>query len=109
MAFRWRRLAGTLLLLLALFFVLSLPLQAQEPVSGGQQVKSQTEHEASHVSSPTPLARLVEEAESKNPQILGAGHAWKASSQVPSQASTLPDPQVTVQRVFALSFLHQPG
>src|SRR6266852_3018338 len=46
-----------------------------------------------------PLARLVQEAEKNNPQILAAGHAWRAATQVPSQASTLPDPQVTVQHL----------
>ena len=59
-----------------MLFVLSVTLCAQEP-----------------------LARLVQEAEKNNPQILAAGHAWRAATQVPSQASTLPDPQVTVQHL----------
>jgi cobalt-zinc-cadmium efflux system outer membrane protein len=46
-----------------------------------------------------PLARLMQEAEKNNPQILAAGHAWRAATQIPSQASTLPDPQVTVQHL----------
>jgi outer membrane protein, heavy metal efflux system len=49
----------------------------------------------------TPLAKLVEEATKDNPQILAAGRAWQAATQVPSQVSTLPDPQVTVQDVSA--------
>jgi outer membrane protein TolC len=47
---------------------------------------------------PTPLAKLIEEAERNNPQIAAARHAWKAATLVPSQASAPPDPQVTVQQ-----------
>jgi outer membrane protein TolC len=46
----------------------------------------------------TPLAALIEEAEKNNPQILAAKHGWRAATQVPSQVSTLPDPQFTVQQ-----------
>jgi len=48
---------------------------------------------------PTPLAKLIEEAERNNPQILAARHAWRAATQVPSQVSTLPGPQFTVQQL----------
>ena len=48
---------------------------------------------------PAPLAKLMEEAERNNPQILAARHAWRAATQVPSQVSTLPDPQFTVQQL----------
>src|SRR5215831_3596100 len=48
---------------------------------------------------PTPLATLLDEARSNNPQILAARHAWKAASLVPSQAATLPDPQFTLQQL----------
>jgi outer membrane protein, heavy metal efflux system len=47
----------------------------------------------------TPLAMLVEEAERNNPQVLASRHAWQAAAQVPSQASTLPDPQVVLQQL----------
>lgn len=40
----------------------------------------------------------MKEAERNNPQIHAALHAWKASTQVASQVSTLPDPQVVVQQ-----------
>ena len=54
----------------------------------------------SHPSQPaTPLRDLVEEVEQKNPQILAARHGWKAATQVPSQVSTLPDPQFMVQQL----------
>lgn len=45
------------------------------------------------------LEVLIREAESNNPQILAAKHAWRAATQAPSQASTLPDPQFTVQQL----------
>lgn len=43
------------------------------------------------------LPQLLQEAEAHNPQILAARAAWQAARQVPSQVSTLPDPQVQVQ------------
>jgi cobalt-zinc-cadmium efflux system outer membrane protein len=46
----------------------------------------------------TSLSELIAEAEQHNPQVLAAQHAWRAASLVPSQASTLPDPQFTVQQ-----------
>jgi cobalt-zinc-cadmium efflux system outer membrane protein len=49
----------------------------------------------------TPLSRLVKEAQDNSPQVLAARNAWQAARQVPSQVSTLPDPQVTVQDVSA--------
>ena len=50
---------------------------------------------------PTPLATLVEEAQKNNPEVLAARRAWQAAAQVPSQVSTLPDPEVMVQDVSA--------
>jgi cobalt-zinc-cadmium efflux system outer membrane protein len=47
----------------------------------------------------SPLAALIEEAETNNPQIVAAKHSWRAATQVPSQVSTLPDPQFTVQQL----------
>ena len=49
----------------------------------------------------TPLAMLVKEAQENNPRVLAARRAWQAAAQVPSQVSTLPDPQVMVQDVSA--------
>jgi outer membrane protein, heavy metal efflux system len=46
-----------------------------------------------------PLARLIEEAERANPQILAARHGWKAATQVPTQVATPPDPQVIIQQL----------
>lgn len=46
----------------------------------------------------TPLTELLEEAEKHNPQIEAARQDWQASTQVPTQVSTLPDPQFTLQQ-----------
>src|SRR5580700_7006161 len=45
----------------------------------------------------TPLSELLAEAEKNNPQIEAARHGWEAAKQVPTQVSTLPDPQFTLQ------------
>src|SRR5712664_2255496 len=47
----------------------------------------------------TPLAELLREAEKHNPQIEAARQGWEAAKQVPSQVSTLPDPQFNLQHV----------
>jgi cobalt-zinc-cadmium efflux system outer membrane protein len=57
---------------------------AQEPAS-------------SHAGVATPLSDLLAEAEKNNPQIEAARHGWEAAKQVPTQVSTLPDPQFTLQ------------
>lgn len=46
-----------------------------------------------------PLKDLLNEAERNNPQIAAARQGWEAAKQIPSQVSTLPDPQFTVQQV----------
>ena len=45
------------------------------------------------------LSELLDEAARNNPDIAASMRAWRAAAQVPSQVSTLPDPQVTVQHV----------
>jgi cobalt-zinc-cadmium efflux system outer membrane protein len=57
---------------------------AQEPAS-------------SHAGVATPLSELLTEVEKNNPQIEAARHGWEAAKQVPTQVSTLPDPQFTLQ------------
>jgi outer membrane protein, heavy metal efflux system len=47
---------------------------------------------------PAPLSAVLDEAARNNPDILAARHGWQAATQVPSQVSTPPDPQVTVQQ-----------
>ncbi len=45
------------------------------------------------------LTELLDEAAHNNPDIAAAMRGWRAAAQVPSQVSTMPDPQVTVQQV----------
>ena len=52
-----------------------------------------------HAERPTPLAQVLQEAEQNNPQIQAAQQGWKAAQQVPTQVSTLPDPQFQLQQV----------
>jgi outer membrane protein, heavy metal efflux system len=51
------------------------------------------------VNSREQLADLLAEAERNNPQIQAARLGWDAAKQVPSQVSTLPDPEVMVQQM----------
>lgn len=44
------------------------------------------------------LNKLLEEAQRDNPSIRAAKQAWQAATQVPSQVSTLPDPQFQIQQ-----------
>jgi outer membrane protein, heavy metal efflux system len=52
-----------------------------------------------HAQAATPLADILQEAELNNPQIQAARQGWKAARQVPTQVSTLPDPQFQLQQV----------
>jgi len=62
----------------------STPMRAQEAFAASQPVK---------------LADLLAEAERSNPQIQAARHGWDSAKQVPTQVSTLPDPQFVLQHV----------
>src|SRR5580704_5216923 len=57
------------------------------------------ESPTSHTGSSTPLSELLAEAEKNNPQIEAARQGWQAAKQVPTQVSTLPDPQFNLQHV----------
>jgi outer membrane protein TolC len=48
---------------------------------------------------PVKLADLLADAERNNPQIQAAKQEWHSMQQMPTQVSTLPDPQVAVQQV----------
>ena len=52
-----------------------------------------------HTGPPIGLQELLREAEQNNPKIQAARQGWKAAEQVPTQASTLPDPQFNLQQV----------
>jgi outer membrane protein, heavy metal efflux system len=53
----------------------------------------------SHAGRATPLVELLAEAEKNNPQIEAARRGWEAAKRVPTQVSTLPDPQLNLQHV----------
>jgi outer membrane protein TolC len=53
----------------------------------------------SHTGAVTPLSELLAEAEQNNPQVRAAREGWQAAKQIPSQVSTLPDPQFNLQQV----------
>src|SRR5580693_4698804 len=57
------------------------------------------ESPTTHTGSITRLSELLAEAEKNNPQIEAARQGWQAAKQVPSQVSTLPDPQFNLQHV----------
>jgi len=57
------------------------------------------ESSLAHTGTVTPLSELLEEAEKNNPQIQASRQGLQAAKQVPSQVSTLPDPQFNVQQV----------
>jgi outer membrane protein TolC len=52
-----------------------------------------------HTGSITSLSELLAETEKNNPQIEAARQGWQAAKQVPTQVSTLPDPQFNLQHV----------
>jgi outer membrane protein TolC len=57
------------------------------------------ESASSYAEAVTPLSDLLAEAEKNNPQIEAARQGWLAAKQVPTQVSTLPDPQFNLQHV----------
>jgi outer membrane protein, heavy metal efflux system len=57
------------------------------------------ESPTSHTGPITSLPELLAEAEKNNPQIESARQSWQAAKQVPTQVSTLPDPQFNLQQV----------
>ena len=56
------------------------------------------EQSTQRAGNPTPLSVLIEEAKKNDPAIRVAENAAKAATFGPSQASTLPDPQFTLQQ-----------
>ena len=57
------------------------------------------ESPTTHTGASTALTELLAEAEKNNPQIEAARQGWQAAKQVPTQVSTLPDPQFNLQQV----------
>jgi len=52
-----------------------------------------------HAHAVTTLPALLQEAEKNNPQIEAARQGWQAAKHVPTQVSTLPDPQFNLQHL----------
>src|SRR5258705_10525082 len=92
-----------------LWFVAFFSLFADAPGTFGQEkiggsiriAPVQGEH--AHSQGVTSLQDLLKEAEQNNPQIQAARHGWESAKQVPSQVSTLPDPQLTAHQVNVVS------
>lgn len=74
---------------LPLCTILLLPIVAR--ISMAQETSPQ------HQTGGTSLSQLLEEAEKNNLLIEAARQSWQAAKQVPTQVSTLPDPQFTLQ------------
>jgi outer membrane protein TolC len=71
---------------------------SQTKTAGPIQATTETEGQAQSQAD-TPLQDLLNEAERNNPQIRAARQGWQSAKQVPSQVSTLPDPQFQVQQL----------
>lgn len=88
-----------------LCFTVLLGFFAQAPGTFGQEQTGRSVQAASppqqqpHSEPVALLQDLLTEAEQNNPQIHAARQAWQAAKQVPSQVSTLPDPQFNLQQV----------
>jgi outer membrane protein, heavy metal efflux system len=73
--------------------------RAQETQTLQESLPFRSPGMAEHAGKPVSLLELVKEAEQNNPQIQAARQGWQAAKQVPSQVSTLPDPQLNLQQV----------
>jgi outer membrane protein TolC len=51
-----------------------------------------------HAAYPSPLQELVSEVERGNPEIAAALHTWQAATNIPKQASALPDTEIAIQQ-----------
>ena len=96
---------GVSLVIRILCFTVFLGVFIQVPRAFGQEQTGESIHVASlpqqhsHSEAVALLQDLLTEAEQNNPQIQAARLSWQAAKQVPSQVSTLPDPQFNVQQV----------
>ncbi|MFZ1973289.1 MAG: TolC family protein [Candidatus Acidiferrales bacterium] len=85
-------------------FAILFGLFGQAPRAYGQkQTAGSTQHgsppqEHAHSEAAISLQDLLTEAEQNNPQIQAARQGWQAAKQVPTQVSTLPDPQFNLQQ-----------
>jgi cobalt-zinc-cadmium efflux system outer membrane protein len=85
------------LILIVVFYANGSVASGQDqPGAAVRSIPLQDEHLHKAV---TPLRDLLAEAEHNNPQIEAARQGWESAKQIPSQVSTLPDPQFTLQQV----------
>ncbi len=84
--------------LLLFLFVNTAEAFGQEPPKGPVEVTPSAQEHA-HSEGVTSLQDLLAEAERNNPQIEAARQGWQAAKEIPSQVSTLPDPQFTLQQL----------
>jgi len=70
----------------------------QEQTGGSVQVALPPQQHP-HSEAVAPLQDLLTEVEQNNPQIQAARQGWQSAKQIPSQVSTLPDPQFNLQQV----------
>jgi outer membrane protein, heavy metal efflux system len=73
--------------------------RAQETQTLQESLSLKSPSIAEQAGMPASLLELVKEAEQNNPQIHASREGWKAAQQIPTQISTLPDPEFTVQQV----------
>src|ERR1700682_1375696 len=96
---------GEFFVVFILCFIALLGFFAQVPRCFGQEQTGGSVRvglpplQRSHSEALTPLSELLAEAEKTNPQIQAARQGWQAAKQIPSQVSTLPDPQFNLQQV----------
>ncbi len=62
------------------------------------QTPAPMKNQGKHAASPSPLQELLCEVERSNPEIAAALHTWQAATNLPKQASALPDAEITVQQ-----------
>lgn len=80
------------------FLAQAPPALGQGQTAGSVQAGSPPQEHA-YSEAVTSLQDLLTEAEQNNPQIQAAHQGWQAAKQVPSQVSTLPDPQFNLQQL----------
>lgn len=63
-----------------------------------RRIRQVPQEQVSGAVKPTPLSALIDELTANNPNVQAARRAAEAATYVPAQASSLPDPQVTIQQ-----------
>ena len=92
------RFFGTVVLASVLSSLSPTTMTAQVPTDASQTPAPMRDQGSHPAASPSPLAELVREVEQSNPEIAAALHAWQAATNVPKQASGLPETEITVQQ-----------